>query len=247
MIRFLSVASFVILFLLFTIPLLVVEELLGVIRPQWKDKICLRTVQWAFRCCLQMAGTEVTVLGRENIPSDHSVLFVANHRSYFDILLIYTHVLRTTGFVAKKEMQKAPLLVNWMANIHCLFIDRKDVKQGMKTILNGIEEIKAGVSICIFPEGTRSREKDAFLPFHNGSFKMAEKSGCPIIPICLNNTSAIWEDHMPFMKRTHVVIEFGAPIYPQELSKEEKKRIGSLVQEVIETMYCKNKGCRFND
>lgn len=241
MIRFLSVSAFVILFLICSIPLLLIENILGRIHGKWKDRSCLFIIQWAFRCCLKLAGVSTTVLGTENIPKDRAVLYVANHRSYFDILLTYVQVSRPTGFVAKSEMLKAPLLVTWMQNIHCLFLDRKDIKRGLKTILMGAEKIKSGISICIFPEGTRSRKKDTFLPFHNGSFKMAEKAGCPIIPICLTNTGAIWEDHMPIMKKTHVVIEFGTPIFLNELSREEKKNIGRMAQEKIQEMYVKNK------
>ena len=78
-----------------------------------------------------------------------------------------------------------------MKNLHCLFLDRKDIKQGLKTILEGIEKVKSGISICIFPEGTRNKVNDTFLPFHEGSFKIAEKSGCPIIPMSIYNSAAI--------------------------------------------------------
>ena len=111
----------------------------------------------------------------------------------------------------------------------------------MKTILEGVEKIKSGISICIFPEGTRNKVNDTFLPFHEGSFKIAEKSGCAIIPMTLNNTAAIWEDHLPKVKKAHIVLEYGKPIYISEMSREEKKNIGAKVQNIIKETYFKNK------
>ena len=97
------------------------------------------------------------------------------------------------------------------------------------------------VSIFIFPEGTRNKTADTFLPFHGGSFKLAEKSGCPIIPIAINNAGDIFEDHLPKIKKTHVVMEFGRPVYPKELDKESKKNLANLISGQIQEMYNKNK------
>ena len=118
---------------------------------------------------------------------------------------------------------------------------RTNIKEGLKTILAAIEQMKIGISICIFPEGTRSKEEDAFLPFHDGSFKIAQKAGCPVVPIAINNTSAIFEDHFPKIKKTQVVIEYGKPIYIDELAAEQKKQLAPYVQQIIQDMYYKNK------
>ena len=240
MIRFISIVIFVPLFLICSIPLLGMEWLLGKWKPDWKDRSSLAIVNWAFSVCLKLSGVKITVIGEEHVPKDTAVLYVANHRSYFDILLTYTRVPRPTGYIAKKEMLRYPLLTNWMRNLHCLFLDRSDIKQGLKTILEAVEKVKSGISICIFPEGTRNKEKDTFLPFHEGSFKIAEKSGCPIVPIAINHSAAIFEDQFPRIKKTHVVLEYCKPIYPADLSKEERKFLGSHVQKIIEEAYFKN-------
>jgi len=241
MIRFILTAGFVILFLIFSIPLLVVEWILGKFNMDLKNRSSLAIVNWAFRVCLCFSGVKLTVLGEDRVPMNEAVLYVSNHRSYFDILLTYVRVPRPTGYVAKKEMLHYPLLSNWMKNLHCQFLDRENLKEGMKTILTCIEEIKSGISICIFPEGTRNKENDTFLPFHQGSFKIAEKAGCAIVPMCLNNAAGIFEDHLPKIKKAHVILEYGTPIYMNTLSKEEKKGIAELVQKQIETMYHNNK------
>lgn len=241
MLRFICVVSFVVLFLIFSIPLLIAEWIIGFFNMDLKNKSSLAIVNWAFRICLKMAGVSTTVIGEENVPKDEAVLYVGNHRSFFDILITYVRVPRPTGYVAKVEMLKWPLLSNWMKNLHCLFLDRSDIKKGLKTILAGVEKVKSGISICIFPEGTRNKVNDSFLPFKDGSFKIAEKANAPIIPITLNNTGAVFEDQFPKIRKAHVVIEYGKPIRLNELTKEEKKNIGSYVQGIMEKTYEKNK------
>ena len=241
MIRLVLVLLFVVLFLICSIPLLIIEYFIGKFNMDVKNRSSLAIVNWAFRVCLLISGVKVTVIGEENVPKDQAVLYVGNHRSYFDILLTYVRVPRPTGYIAKKEILRIPLLRDWMKNLHCLFLDRKDIKQGMKTILEGIEKIRSGISICIFPEGTRNKVNDTFLPFHEGSFKIADKSGCPIVPMSINNAAAIFEDHIPKIRKAHIVLEYGKPIYMSEMTREEKKNIGAKVQALIEETYFKNK------
>lgn len=240
MFRFILCLLWVISFLILSIPLMLVEWFIGFWSKDLKNRSSLRIVNRAFRVCLLISGVSITVIGEENVPTDIPVLYIANHRSFFDILLTYTRVPRPTGYVAKKEMEKIPLLSMWMRNLHCLFLNRTDIKEGMKTILDGIEKIKCGISICIFPEGTRNKINDTFLPFHDGSFKIAQKSGCPIIPISIYNSSAIFENQFPKIKKAHVTLEYGKPVYIKQLEKEDQKHIGAYMQQQIKEMYFKN-------
>ncbi|MBO6016299.1 MAG: 1-acyl-sn-glycerol-3-phosphate acyltransferase [Lachnospiraceae bacterium] len=241
MIRLILVALLVGGFLILTLPILLIEWIIGKFNPDLKSRSCLALVNWGFRKLIFVAGAKVTYLGEDNVPTDKPVLYVGNHRSYFDVVCTYVRVPRPTGYVAKTEMLRYPLLRDWMVNLHCLFLDRNDMKQGLKTILACIDKIKNGISICIFPEGTRNKVADTFLPFKDGSFKIAEKTGCPIIPITINNTAALLEDHAPWIRKAHVVIEYGNPIYVNELSKEDRKAIGAYVQNIIRETYMKNK------
>ena len=84
------------------------------------------------------------------------VLYVGNHRSYFDIIIGYTLAKNNTGFVAKKSMEKLPFVSVWMKFINCQFLDRENIKEGLKTVLKCIDLVKGGTSIWIFPEGTRT-------------------------------------------------------------------------------------------
>ncbi len=241
MIRLILVLIFVILFLIISLPIQLAEHLIGKVNPSLKDRSSLAIVKWAFRVVLFLSGTSVTVIGEENVPRDEPVLYIGNHRSYFDILITYIRVPRLTGYMSKIEILRIPSLNTWMKYLHCVFLDRSDIKAGMQSILTAIEKIRAGISICIFPEGTRNRSNDTFLEFHNGSFKVAEKTGCAIVPMSINNAGQIFEDHVPFIRKTHVVLEYCKPIYMSELDKADKRRIGALVQDVIKEAYYRNK------
>ena len=236
MIRTILIALTLFLYLVLLLPVLGIEWIYHKINPEKADYQQLRMVQAAFRLMLKMTGARIQVIGEENVPKDRAVLYVGNHKSYFDILLTYSRVPRLTGYVAKKEMESFPILSIWMKRLHCLFLDRKDIKQGLKTILTGIDLIKNGISVCIFPEGTRNKSNVRLLPFKEGSLKMAEKTGCPIIPFAITNSSKLFEDHMPFVRPCDIIIEYGKPIYPAELPKEEKKFLGAYCRKQIEDM-----------
>ena len=242
MIRFFLICLIVTGYLILAIPLMIAEWILGKINRRAMEISSLRIIQAVFNLILFVAGTKVTVIGEENIPKDHPVLYIGNHRSFFDILITYVRCPDLTGYIAKKEMRKAPLLNVWMIYLHCLFLDRENIKEGLKTILAGIEKIKNGISIFIFPEGTRNKNGSCLdlLPFHEGSFKLATKTGCPIIPVSMNNTEEIFEAHFPKVKPCHVVLEYGTPIIPSELSREDFRHIGAYTQNIIAQTLKKN-------
>lgn len=235
MIRLIMVAITVVGFLIFGYPLLMIQNAIGKKDARKRDVQSLKIVQGVFSLILRLAGVTVTVKGEENIPKDQAVLYVGNHRSYFDILVGYTTVPTLLGFVAKKEMEKIPLLRTWMVNANCLFLDRKNIKEGLKTILQGIEKVKNGVSIWIFPEGTRNTNDDIteLLPFKEGSLKIAEKSGCPVIPVAMTGTAEVLEKHFPFITPSHITVYYGKPINLKELDPEDRKHPGAYTRNVL--------------
>ena len=137
--RFFIDVIFLASFLILGIPAYLVLCLLGKVE-KWKyktDLIALRIVQWAFKCMLFIAGTKTIVIGEEHVPKDQPVLYIPNHRSYFDILLLYSRVPGLTGFVSKDSMKKFYLLRDWMKKLYCLFLNRENPREGLKTILQG--------------------------------------------------------------------------------------------------------------
>ena len=245
MIRTFFVVLFVILYLLLGIPVLGIFWLIAK-NEKWKDAAALaqlRMVQWAFRCISAISGVKLTVIGEELVPTDEPILYIGNHRSYFDIVISYARCPRLTGYIANDSMLKIPLLSTWMKRLNCLFINREDIKESLKTILAGIENVKNGISMCIYPEGTRGKGADELdmLPFKEGSLKIAEKTGCKIVPMAMTGSADIFEKHMPYIRKSHVILEYGAPIDVATLSKEDKKKLGSYCQAKITRMLEKHR------
>ena len=106
MIRFILVILTAFLYLILSIPVLLVLLLIRKKKPEVCDKVSRALIRWIFRVILFFAGTKITVEGQENIPKDRAVLYIGNHRSYFDILVTYTTVPGSCGFVAKKELAR---------------------------------------------------------------------------------------------------------------------------------------------
>lgn len=239
--RIIIIGLFLLIFVICSIPLFFIEWIIGKFSMEAKQKSSLAIVKLVFRIILFLSGTKVTVIGEENVPKDKAVLYVGNHHSFFDIITTYIRVPGLTGYVAKKEIEKVPILRTWMRYLNCLFLDRKDLKAGAKMIIDAVNKIKNGISIYIFPEGTRSKDENVTLPFHEGSFKIASKAKCPIIPVVLTNTNRIFEDHMPWIKKTHVTIEYCEPIILDEMPDEIKKSPANYVRDIIVKKYEENR------
>jgi 1-acyl-sn-glycerol-3-phosphate acyltransferases len=237
--RLILTALFLVIFFILSIPVYLIELLIGRFNHKAMVASSQKIVVGAFHIVLFISGVRTTVIGRDNVPKDKAVLYISNHRSYFDIPVAYSTVPTLTSFMAKKEIGRIPFLSYWMRFLQCLFLDREDVKQGLKTILKGIDLVKGGYSVFISPEGTRSQGTE-MLPFKEGSFKIAEKTGCAIIPVAISNTDEAFEKHAPWIHSAHVIIEYGKPIYPKELPKEQQKFLGSYVQNIIREMLQKN-------
>ena len=242
MLRFFGDAIFTIVFLILSIPVIAVEGLIRLFAPKASAVSSQAIVTKAFRIVALIAGVKLTVKGKENIPEGEAVLFVPNHRSIFDIIITYYIMPGQTGYVAKKETSRFPVFSIWMSLMNCQFLDRSDVRKGLKVILKCVDLIKSGVSITIFPEGTRNKGTDDLQPFHDGSLKIAEKAGCKIVPMAINNTDQVFEAHFPKIKPTHVIVEFCKPIETAGLSRAEFKEISPKVQAEILEAYRRNKG-----
>lgn len=238
MIRLILVLLAVVLYLILSIPALLYLKSLEKKDAKAAAVKSLDMVRWILGIVRSLAGITYEVRGLENIPKDKAVLYVGNHRSYFDIVMGYITVPAPAGFIAKKEMMGIPLLNQWMDRMNCLFLDRTNIKEGLKTILTGIEKVKGGISMWIFPEGTRNNSEDPadLMEFHEGSLKIAEKSGCPVIPVAITGTDDVFERHMPWIRKSHVIIEYGEPIYLKELPPDKKKFPGAYTREIISNM-----------
>lgn len=199
-----------------------------------------KVVWLAFRLCMLLSGCKREIVGREKVPRDTAVMYAANHRGFYDIILMYTAVPNQTVFISKKELKKFVCIAQWMYFLNCLFMDRGNIKQNLETILKAIELVKNNYSVYISPEGTRNAT-DELLPFHEGSMKIATKGKVPIVPVVFTGTEEILEKHLPWIHSGKIRIEFGDPIYPDQLDKEDQKHLGEYTRNIIQDMYNKAK------
>ena len=180
-------------------------------------------------------GAKFIVKGRENLPEKgEKVCYVANHQSMMDIPALYGAGL-WGGIIAKIELKKVIGLNVIMKELGCVYIDRKDMRQSLKAILKGVENLNSGLPMAIYPEGTRSKTGE-IAPFKAGALKMATKAKATIVPIAIQNTRALFEDAYTF-RRIPVYVSIQKPIDTKDLSEEELKELPERVESVIREAY----------
>lgn len=224
-------------FFVCSLPVMLIVWIAGKFAPQAADRISYATVCWGLRLVAASTGCPVTIVGQENIPKDCPSLFVGNHRSIFDIIMTAPLLPRPFIIIAKKELGKIPLLHFWMKRIHCLFLDRSDIRAGAQMVTDAAAGLKNGSSVLIFPEGTRTKEEGRIGEFKGGSFKIAIRAGAPVVPITLIGTGNILEDHPMKVYKTPVTIVIGTPIETGNLSIAERKLLPEKVEQVIAMTY----------
>ena len=242
MIRTILAVLLTALLLILSLPFLGIQWLLQKRWPHFGEKGSFRFIQFAFRVVSVPLGIRLDVIGRENIPQDRPCLFIGNHRSYLDVVLGYPLFPKLTGFVAKNDFTKFPILPIWMRRLYCQFLIEGDLRQNLQSILAAIDNVNQGVSMCIYPEGKRGTAEDEreLLEFHEGSFKIATRTKCPIVPVAIVGSRECFERQFPKAKAGHVIIEYGRPIEVSQMSREELKGIGAKCRRIVLEMVERN-------
>ena len=183
------------------------------------------------------ANVDIHCEGLENIPEENGFVMFPNHQGLFDALVMIDTCDKPITFVIKKEIDKVRPLRRILSVLDVKMIDREDIKQSMKLIINVIQEVRSGRNYVIFAEGTRSRDKNNLLPFKGGSFKSAVKAKAPIVPVAIMDSYKVFDNHS--IKRVTVSISYLPPITYEEykdmktvdIAKEVKKRIENKIKE----------------
>ncbi len=162
-----------------------------------------------------------------------AVILISNHQSNVDIPTLLGYLPLDFSFIAKKEMKKWPMIGRWMRAFDCIFLDRKNVRQGMKDMKEAIYKIKNGHSYVIFPEGSRSKD-GTIGEFKKGSFKLATDTGARIVPVTLVGTYQVQSrKSLKVTPNKNVKIIVDKPVNLNDLSKEEQKDIHEIVNGII--------------
>ncbi len=184
------------------------------------------------RGMLRTGGVKIEVSGTENIPSKECrITIVANHQSVTDVPILRGYIPVMAGFIAKKELSRIPLIRTWLYAAGCLILDRGNRRSAIEMIGKGVESIRNGKPLIIFPEGTRGRNGN-MLPFKKGSLKLASRSESVIIPVSIDGSYRIWEEKhriTPCIVRLtiHPVVNTAG------MAKEELSLLAGKLQDII--------------
>ncbi len=186
---------------------------------------------WGKELCKD-AGVELKVFGKENLPEIGPVVYMPNHQGYADVVVLCA-ALDTiqTGFIARNDLESVPFYGKWIDKVRGVTINRKNPKDGLKAINRGIDLIKKGFSLVIFPEGTRSR-KPEMGEFKAGAMKLATKPQIPIIPVSIDGTWRVFEEK-GCIQKCEVKILIHEAISTENLSREEEKQMATKVQNIV--------------
>ncbi len=219
---------------------LVVFPLLAVLIPmQWAGhrRRVRRVAGWVAatwsRILLRIAGARLTGRGTLKIDPDQSVLFVSNHQGAFDIGIIAGYGGRPLGFVSKIEIARIPSIGTWMQLIGCIFIDRKNREQGKQVIDQAADALRAGETLVIFPEGTRSNGPEMG-KFKTGAARIAIRAGVPIVPLTMKNTYKMRNRDAWWIQPAQVEFTIGQPIPTENLTEDDVLVLTEQVRDTIQ-------------
>ena len=174
--------------------------------------------------------------GLENVPSENGFMLFPNHQGMYDVLALVDVCPKPLSVVAKKEVEKIPLLKQLFKVMKVIFMDREDVRQSMQVIIEVSKQVAQGRNYIIFPEGTRSKNGNKVGEFKGGSFKAATKAKCPIVPVALIDSFKPFD--MGSTKQVTVQVHFLKPLSYEEykdmktndIAEEVKRRIVEVIE-----------------
>ena len=185
---------------------------------------------WA-KMVLNTTGSTIKIEGLEKIPNEKGLCFVGNHQSAIDILIVLSVLPVTVGYIAKKQLLYYPFLNLWILALRSAFIDRGNVKKALRSIEKGVEFIKKGNSMIIFPEGTRSKS-DTMGIFKNGSIKLATRAEATIVPVTISGSWHVWEENLKICP-ADIRFTVHEAVPTKGITTEERKALGSKLSEIV--------------
>lgn len=198
----------------------------------------LRLARWWSRTICTLSGVKVDVEGHLALDPSHSYVFMANHLSTIDIWALYVALPLPVRMIAKKQLATIPLFGWAMWAGRFIFIDRHNAISARRSIDRAKERIRAGASVLLFPEGTRSRDGQ-LQPFKKGGFHLAIDAGAPIVPVALHGTRELMPRKSLRVKPGRVRVTIGAPIPTEGLGVDDRNALLERVRETIAQMLSK--------
>ena len=182
-----------------------------------------RLAQGLCKGILKIGGAKLHIQGKENLHYEGPAVYMGTHKSYLDIVIMIALTDEPLVFIGKSEVDKLPFIRTWFKAIGGIYMDRDDIRQSFKVIVEAIEQLKRGYSVAIFPEGTRSKGAE-IAEFKAGSFKLATKANVPIVPIAMEDTFKLLEEKRR-LRPAKIGVNIGKIIDVPSLSKEQRQTI----------------------
>lgn len=185
---------------------------------------------------LAAAGVKLDITGEDNIWKTRPAVFVFNHQSQLDVPILGALMRRDFTGVAKKELAKDPTFaaIGWLTEI--AYVDRTDVVAAKKALEPAIDRIRAGKSLVIAPEGTRS-PTPKLLPFKKGAFHLAMQAGVPMVPVVIRNAGEIMAAHSLLVNAGTVQVAVLPPVDTSRWTvKTLDKQVARVRQMFLDTL-----------
>ncbi len=189
-----------------------------------------RFIQTMARCFLFLTGISVKREGSGDFPSP--CIFVVNHSSYIDGLILIAALPDFVRFVAKRELESLWIVKDFLQRFGTLFVERFDLQESVKDNDRIAQVARNGHSLIFFPEGTLARAP-GLLPFHLGAFTIATRNQLPVVPVVLKGTRALLPDGIWKPRRTAVEMIFTPPVYPQGRDWMAARNLSARVRDTM--------------
>lgn len=170
---------------------------------------------WWSRCVCTLWGVRVKVMGRENIRKGESYVFVANHQGAFDIWTIYGYLNHNFKWLMKKGLEDIFLVGRACKSAGHIFVDDTKLQSIKETIAEAEETLKEGMSLVIFPEGSRTFD-GRMIPFKRGAFMLAAEFRLPVVPITIDGAFRAMPRTTYNVTPGTITMTIHKPIYPGE-------------------------------
>lgn len=216
---------------LLTIITSIITLFLGVVCHWTAERIQILPRWWG-RVITRASGVRVRVEGVENLVPGRPYIFAANHQSQFDIFALQGYLGLDFRWMAKKELFKVPVFGQALKSGGYIEVDRAHGRQAMKSLEEAAKRIAGGISVIIFPEGTRSPD-GKLMPFKAGGMVIAIKSGVPLVPMAIMGTHYVLPKGRLLIRSGEVLIRIGTPIETSCYTLKQKHELAELVHDAV--------------
>ena len=223
--------------ILATVVLGILAILMSLLLPT-SDPVHLVARIWA-RSIMVASGISVDVRGAAEIDPNRSYVYMSNHLSNFDIPVLLAYLPVQFRWLAKAELFRIPIFGRAMRGAGYISIDRFNRESAFASIDEAADRIRQGVSVMIFPEGTRSRDGN-LQSFKKGGFVLAVDSGVPIVPLVIQGTQTIMPKGSRLIYPNPVTLTICPPIETTGYSRDTKEQLMMSIHKVIGDHYTGN-------